>query len=66
MLTNTHCPDSFRINVHPMSSFNHLPKWSEIHYTILNNMFGNTKEQEIVLQTLAKPRNFSDARNAIC
>lgn len=58
MLTNIHCPDSFRRDVYPMSSFNHVPEWSEIHYAILNSMFGNTK---IVLQALAKPRNVSVA-----
>lgn len=60
MLTNINCPDSFRRNDYPVSSFNHLPKWSEMYFAILNNMFGNTKEQEIVLQTPEKPRNFSD------
>lgn len=60
MLTNVHCPDSFRRNFCPMSSFNHLPKQSEICYAILNSLFGITKEQEIVPQILAKPKNFSD------
>lgn len=66
MLTNVHCPDSFRRNFYPMSSFNHLPKQSEICYAILNSVFGISKEQEIVLQMLAKPRNFSNVSNAIC
>lgn len=65
MLTNIHCPDSFRRNFYPMSFCNHLPKQSEICYAIVSSVFEISKEQEIILQILAKPRNFSDVWNVV-